>query len=104
MISISDDEEEDEEAKQAEGEMAATSSGDGIKPDPDGPKSKNDDDPLSLHIYTEAELATFERGELVADTEVLDGKSAVPSPIEALLKAYRYSREVEECETEYERP
>ena len=67
----SDDEEEEETHEEPEQPIEGE-----VKPEPGAePKRKTRQHTPSyeLHIYSEDELATFKKREMVADTELLDG-------------------------------
>lgn len=54
-----------------------------------------------LHMYTDDELASFRKRELMADAELLDGTSFPPAT-NILLTGL--CRETQKCEAELERP
>ena len=63
-----DDEEEENEGASKDGEVKQEP-GEGSKP-----RDRDKTPAYELHVYSEEELSTFRKRELIADAELLDGK------------------------------
>ncbi|KAI9066460.1 hypothetical protein FKP32DRAFT_1589530 [Trametes sanguinea] len=94
------DEEEEEEAEDhatpgaGEGEREGMEDGEApVKKEPGARKSRARTPSSELHVYTEQELATFKKRELVADVELLDEKVKNAKPDLSVLKDYRKREE-----------
>ncbi|KAI8990648.1 RecF/RecN/SMC protein [Trametes punicea] len=91
---VDEEEEEEEAAIDGHGEEQEGQEGQApVKKEPGARKSRARTPSTELHTYTEQELATFKKHELVADVELLDEKVKNAKPDLSVLKDYRKREE-----------
>ncbi|KAI0778854.1 RecF/RecN/SMC protein [Trametes elegans] len=92
-----DDDDEEEEGRAEDGAGGEGGEGEGdeppVKKEIGARKSRDRSPSTQLHTYTENELATFKKRELLADAELLDEKVKNAKPDLDVLKDYRKREE-----------